>query len=182
MKGLEANILPKANITVCVKGKHFPRASPWFTTTVSQVSLIYRHDLTDSSLAYTQCGDPPAASGEPWRAVGIIQSSQSGRLPRDWEEMGPNGIRLWPGRSCLQPCHSILLCDCDHGRQTPQIAGNKNERGFEWNSGALRKRTHVAGNQRADCDAVRHAAASSSQEGDVETDRDVNRGFYPVKT
>lgn len=88
-------------------------------------------------------------SGEPLRALGINQSSQSGRLPHDWEEMRPNGIRLWPGRWCLRPCHSILLCDCDHGRQTARMAGNKTGWVLDWNSEAGRKHTDVGGTQEA---------------------------------
>lgn len=122
---------------------------------------------------------PRRPSGEPQRAFGINQSGQSGRLPRDWEEMGPNGIRLWPGRWCLQPCHSILPCDCDHSGQTPQIAGNKNERKvLDWNSDALRKRTHVGGNQEAE---RWRGQTCSGRRGGVETNQDVNRGFYHVK-
>lgn len=94
-----------------------------------ELPLIYQCDLTDSSLAkairWPPCGLMCLDTGQPKHTFDINHSSQSKRLLRDWEEMGPNRIRLWPGHACMQPCHSILLCDCDHSRHTGLIAGNK---------------------------------------------------------
>lgn len=79
--------------------------------------------MQTSDLWVASCAD----TAQPKHALDIRHSSQSERLQRDWEEMGPNGIRLWPGHVCLQPCHSIRLCDCDQSGHTGLIAGNKQE-------------------------------------------------------
>lgn len=54
----------------------------------------------------------------------VTAANHRGRcvIERKWGLMG-SGCD-WDMRR-LQPCHSILLCDCDHSRLTELIAGNE---------------------------------------------------------
>ena len=124
-------------------------------------------------------------ASQPKHAFGFNQSGQSERLLRDWEEMGPNGIRLWPGHACLQPRHSILLCDCDHSRRARLMAGNKYE-GLDWATHTLNTHINVKGNLEADSDTVKHARTHTRTHRGVLCNirpyiHNINKAFYPVK-